>query len=146
MNYQEYLELTESIDKVLSRRCYAAILDYIVFYSIIHIYAHICGMTIIKGIPQIHGLVHYFAVFFIWIFYFPFMEARFGYTLGKGLFHLKVCFNRKNHFLSSVLRHVVDVFDFMFFGAVAIVLIKYTPGHKRIGDYLGKTKIELENN
>ncbi len=145
MNYQEYLEQTQSIDKVLSRRCYAAFIDYFIFLVVFHSYANIWGMVLPNGIPKIQGSIHYLAVFIIWVFIFPFMEMKFGFTLGKSLFHLKVVYNRNNRFISSLLRHCSDLIDlFLFFGIVAIVMVKYTAQHKRIGDYLGNTTVEFE--
>jgi len=133
-------------DKLLAFRCYAALLDYIVYFTLFYGYLYLFGHVESGGRLEVNGIGHLFILFSIWMIVFPYMESKFGYTLGKGLFDLKVVYEDKKEypFMCSLKRHVLDIIDFPFFGAIGILLIKFGPEHKRVGDYWGKTTVVFE--
>ena len=133
-------------DKLLAFRCYAAFLDYFVFFSLFYGYLYLFGEVRSNGQLEVHGIHHLFIIFILWVILFPYMESMFGYTLGKGLFDLKVVYEDKKEFpfLCSLKRHILDIVDFPFCGAIGIILIKFAPDHKRVGDCWGKTTVIFE--
>jgi uncharacterized RDD family membrane protein YckC len=80
-------------------------------------------------------------VFVVWFVYFPITESIHGQTLGKLILGLKVVTINGNpiSFSHAFKRHLVDMIDFFFFGIVALIVIKNTPDHQRVGDLLAKT-------
>ena len=72
----------------------------------------------------------------LWIIYFPVFESTLGYTLGKGLVDLKLVCQRKTDFpfFVALKRHMLDPIDLFPLGLVAILLVKNTKEHKRLGD------------
>jgi uncharacterized RDD family membrane protein YckC len=143
VEYQEYVEQTESIDKLLARRCYAAIVDYALFFAVFYIDLRLFGEYQPDGSLMVHGSGHLFAMLCVWMLFFPSMESKFGFTLGKGLFDLKVEYQDKKafRFPSSLKRHLLDIIDFQFFGLIAILMVKFTHEHKRMGDRWGDTTV-----
>lgn len=77
----------------------------------------------------------------VWFIYFPIVESIRGQTLGKLILGLRVVTKNGNpiSFIQAFKRHLVDMFDFFFFGIVAFIAIKNTPDHQRLGDLLAKT-------
>jgi uncharacterized RDD family membrane protein YckC len=150
MNYQEYLDQYIAYDPILVRRCFAATLDYSIFFLIYVIYVYFFGNVDEWGINDGKFSVKFdiglFSFIFIWFLYFPVIESIYGYTLGKGLFDLKVIKENSNDskFYVSFIRHLVDIIDFFLLGLVAILLVKYTKRHKRIGDLLADTIVVLD--
>ncbi len=140
MEQQEYIEQYVSYRPVLARRGCAALVDYFHYFVIVMIYGYLLGTVNQWGRTETGfsfsvnpGVI---APIVLWLVYFPFMESKFGYTLGKGLFDLKlVCQQRKDYpFIVSLKRHLLDPIDFSFFGLVAILLVKNTKEHQRLGD------------
>ena len=146
MEYEEYVKQNESIDRVLMRRCYAALIDYIIFYALFFAYAYLFGEVYSYNSFVVNGFGNLFMVFCIWLFIFPFMESVIGFTLGKGFFDLKVVYQDKKdfHFVSSLKRHLLDTIDFLFVGAIAIALVKFTAEHRRLGDLWGNTTVVID--
>ncbi len=152
MNYEEYLDKYVSYDKILFRRCWAAAIDYAIFYVLVILYGYLFGKV---NVWYFHSFNDFkfnvdsgIAMFIIWFLYFPIFEAMFGYTLGKGLFDLKVIQEKKNDLLISVTlrRHLLDIIDFFFFfGIVAVLMVKFTEEHKRIGDYVANSRVILDD-
>ena len=148
MDYQEYLDQYVSYDKVLVRRCWAAVLDYFLYSAIVVLYSYFFGEVqqwgFREGFNADAGLLVPMA---IWVLYFPGAEAVFGYTLGKGLFDLKVVRERKADFPLFVTfkRHMLDLIEFSSMGLIAILMVKFTKDHKRIGDFLAHSRVVLES-
>ena len=80
-------------------------------------------------------------IFVVWIIYFPIIESIRGQTLGKLILGLRVVTKNGNpiSFGQACKRHLLDMIDFFFFGIVAIITIKNTPDHQRVGDLWAKT-------
>jgi uncharacterized RDD family membrane protein YckC len=80
-------------------------------------------------------------IFIGWLIYFPIIESIRGQTLGKMILGLRVVTKSGNQisFGQAFKRHLLDMFDFMFFGVVAFITITNTPDHQRLGDLWAKT-------
>jgi uncharacterized RDD family membrane protein YckC len=95
------------------------------------------------------GFLLLLPVFLVWCLYFGFVEARFCATVGKGLFDLAVeRTDGKGLRLGDCLRrHLLDPLDLFFPcvpGLVAIIAVKITPGHQRLGDMFAGTRVLLK--
>ena len=77
-------------------------------------------------------------------------EQVFGRTIGNGVVGLKPLSieNRpgKPHVFQSLKRHLLDPVDMLFFGIIAIIVIKNTAKNQRIGDLWAKTIVVRDNN
>ncbi len=150
MDYQEYLDTYVAYDPVLARRCYAALVDYFVYFMLTVIYCYFFANVKEWGFSNGQFRMSFDGIFWpsviIWFLYFPLLESILGYTLGKGLFDLKVIRERKDDFpfKVSLVRHFVDFIDFFLFGAPAIALVKFTKQHKRLGDILARSRVVLD--
>lgn len=80
-------------------------------------------------------------VIVVWFIYFPVIESLRGQTLGKLIVGLQVVTKNGNRisFGQAFKRHLVDMFDFFFFGIVAFITVKNTPDHQRLDDLFAKT-------
>lgn len=151
MEYKEYLDKYVSYDNILMRRCWAALIDYGVFYILLLLYGYFFGNVkewyFYSFDSYSYNVDLGLAMPTIWFLYFPLLEAMFGYTPGKGLFDLKVIQeNKKDLFISvTIRRHLCDIIDFfILFGIGAILLVKFTDEHKRVGDFWANSKVVLD--
>jgi uncharacterized RDD family membrane protein YckC len=142
MEYEEYV----AYEPQLARRVAAALLDYTLFFGIMFGYATIFGEPLGDGQFYVHGFGNLFAVALLWFLYFPVMEGLWGFTLFKGLFDLKVVSDRRRDLDVGVAlkRHLFDPIDFFMFGLVAIILVKTSDEHQRIGDLVANTRVILD--
>ena len=143
MNYQDYV----SYNPVLARRCFAALIDYALFFVLVYAYIYLFGRAKDGGYYISFLSYHSLIIIFIWLTLFPALESMLGYTLGKGLFDLKVVLDNKGDdpLLASVIRHLLDPIDlFLSLGIVAISLAMFTPKHKRLGDMVAHTCVMLD--
>jgi uncharacterized RDD family membrane protein YckC len=151
MDYQEYLDKYVSYDRILARRCWAALIDYVVYFLLLILYAYFFGDVQEWGFKDNGGFSFrvnpgFFPTVILWFLYFPAIESIFGYTLGKGALDLKVIFQDKKEFpfVVSLKRHLLDPIDFAFFGLVGILFIKFSEEHKRLGDFWAKSLVVKE--
>ena len=81
----------------------------------------------------------------VWVVYFAGGESRFGRTLGKGLFDLKVerLDGRRADFSHCLKRHILDPIDFFFYGAPALIAVKVSPTRQRLGDMWAGTRVVM---
>ncbi len=150
MEYQQYLDQYVSYDPILARRCWAAIIDYVLYFIFLILYTHLVGN--VKAWNLDSGSFHVsltpgpIPMIILWLLYFPMMESLFGYTLGKGIFDLRVIRERKDDFPFAVAlkRHLTDPIDFAFFGVVGILMVRLTKNHKRLGDMLAHSLVIRE--
>jgi len=148
MDYQEYLDKYVAYDFILAKRCWAALIDYILYFLILALYCFISGDVYLQGLKDDGnfafnmnpGLI---PTVIIWFFYFPTLESILGYTPGKGIFDIKVISEDRKEFpfVVSLKRHLLDPVDFAFFGLVGIISIKYSKQHKRLGDFWAKSLV-----
>ena len=142
MRYEEYV----AYEPILARRVAAASLDYILFFAMVFAYIWLVGTPNESRQVEAKGFRHFFAIFLIWFIYFPVMESMFGCTAFKGLLDLRVIQERRKDFPLWVTfkRHILDFVDFFMFGLVAIILVKVTEEHKRLGDRIAHTHVVHE--
>lgn len=151
MDSQKYIDKNSSYDRILARRGWAAIIDYLVFFIIIILYGYVLGDIQEWGFNENGSFAFrvnpgFFPTVILWIIYFPTIESIFGYTLGKGALDLKViCQDRKDFpFVVSLKRHLLDPIDFAFFGLVGAMIIRTSMEHKRLGDFWAKSLVIKE--
>jgi len=142
MRYEEYV----AYEPILARRVMAALLDYALFFGIVFAYLMVFGSPNEEGGLEVNGFRHMFALFVIWALYFPVIEGTFGFTAFKGLLDLRVVQERRKDFgvAVSFRRHLLDFIDFFLFGIVAILLVKTTDDHKRLGDRFAHSHVVLD--
>ena len=150
MGYKTYFSRYLSMDPILTRRCWAALLDYFVFCAAFMVYTYGVGnlVEIFFGLQSFNfkNNASPLTLILLWVIYFPVPEGMFDATLGKAAFDLKVVYevNNSSHFVSSLKRHIVDIIDFQFFGLIGILMVKLSPEHKRVGDYWGHTTVIIQ--
>lgn len=123
----------------LIKRIYATIIDYGLFFLFIIVYTMYFGYENEEGGKSVNGLLA-LPIFIVWLFYFIVIEAYYGATLGHQGFYLRVLsLNRKKiGFKQALKRHLLDPIDF-FYGIPAIIVIKNSDRHQRIGDLWART-------
>jgi uncharacterized RDD family membrane protein YckC len=150
MDYKTYYNQYLSIDPILARRCWAALLDYFAFCAAFMVYTYGTRnlVEIVLGLQSFNfqSNASPLILILLWVIYFPGAEAMFDATLGKAAFDLKVVYEVKDsfHFISSLKRHILDIIDFQFFGLVGILTVKLSAEHKRVGDFWGHTTVIIE--
>ena len=77
----------------------------------------------------------------VWFIYFVIIEAFYGATLAHQGLYLKVLtVDRKEiEFTQALKRHLVDPIDILLYGIPAIIAIKNSAQHQRLGDMWAKT-------
>jgi uncharacterized RDD family membrane protein YckC len=132
----------------LARRAGAAFVDYFLFGALTSGFFAVqpwakADSTGNYGAP---GCLLMIPIALVWCFYFGYVEARFGRTLGKGLFDLLVerLDGKRLVAIDSLKRHILDPIELNFFGIPAIVAVKVTPQHQRLGDMLAGTRVILK--
>lgn len=134
-------KMTINTEPKLLKRSLATIIDYglyLIFFS---------WLVATYGVPNDEGGYTLtndpkgWWIFVVWIIYFPIVESIRGQTLGKLILGLRVVTKNGKpiSFEQALKRRLVDMIDFFFFGIVAIVTIKNTPDHQRVGDLWAKT-------
>ena len=151
MDYQEYLDKYVSYDRILARRIWAAMIDYLVYFLLLILYSYFFGEVQEWGFKENGGFAFkvnpgFLPTILLWFLYFPIVESLLGYTLGKGILDLRVVPKDRNDFsfIISLKRHLLDPIDFAFFGLVGILLIKFSKEHKRLGDFWAKSLVVKE--
>jgi uncharacterized RDD family membrane protein YckC len=133
--------MTIKTDPKLLRRSLSTIIDYGINF------AFNIWLVMTYGVPNGEGGYTLsndpkdMWVIIFWFIYFPIIESIKGQTLGKMILGLRVVTKNGNSisFVQAFKRHTVDILDFFFFGIVAIIAIKNTPNHQRLGDLWAKT-------
>lgn len=130
-------------EKFITRRIIAGIIDYAIILSLIYFYVYKFGEIDSGGTYNVSG-IRTFPIFIFWLIYICVIEVTFKSTLGNyivGLKPIDLQTEKSINFKQSFLRHVVDLVDMMFFGIVAIIVIKNSKESQRLGDLLAKTKV-----
>lgn len=76
-----------------------------------------------------------------WFLYFVVVEAFYGATLAHQGMYLKVLTLERKEiaFMHALKRHLLDPIDILIYGIPAIIAIKNTDKHQRLGDLWAKT-------
>lgn len=128
------------IEPKLGKRTIAALIDYTIFFTFFFWYVMTFGSPNEEGGYSVHGVKSLGDLAF-WFAYLPLAETIFGKTLGKYIVGLAV-FTKSGgpiSLMQAIKRRLLDPFDFFFFGLVAIIAVKNTPDHQRLGDLWAKT-------
>lgn len=126
----------------LKRRIYATIIDYGFYFLFFYAYVSFFGHENNEGAKTVNGFLA-LPIFIVWFIYFVIIEALNGATFGHQIFDLKVLrLNRKEvEFPQALKRHLLDSIDIFFYGIPAIIAIKNSDKHQRIGDMWANTFI-----
>lgn len=126
----------------IRKRILATLIDYGLYLLAFYLYVMQFGHENDEGGKTVSGLLT-LPIFFAWYIYFVIIEAAYGATLGHQGFNLKVLtINRRSISLTHALkRHLLDAIDILFYGIPAIIAIKNSDKHQRIGDMWAKTFI-----
>lgn len=123
-----------------SKRAAAAFIDYFLFTVVYNIYRFVLDVPGANGIPTVVG-IDVIPVIVFWILYFPLIEGITGQTLGKKIVGIHVV--RVNGsdigLINGFLRRLLDWFDFMLFGLIAIITVGMNTRKQRIGDMVAGT-------
>ena len=121
-------------------RILATIIDYGFYLLLFTSYVLYFGHKNSEGGETVEGLAALPLPLF-WFLYFIIFESLFDATPGHLLLHLKVLtIERKRiSFGQAFKRHIMDFFDVFFYGIPAIIAIRNTEKHQRIGDLWAKT-------
>lgn len=124
----------------ITKRLAATLIDYAIFIGLVYLYIMYVGHDNDEGGKTVSGLLA-LPVPIAWCVYFIVIESVFDATLGHQLFYLKVLCADRNEidFVQVIKRRLLDCIDFSFFGIPAIITIKNSDKHQRIGDIWAKT-------
>ena len=122
------------------KRILATIFDYGLFCLICWLYIIEFGEQRDDGIRSVYNVMT-LPIAIYWFLYFILLEAVLSASIGHWLFNLKVLTldRKKINLRHSARRHCVDIIDIFFYGIPAIIIIKNTDKHQRLGDLLAKT-------
>jgi len=122
-----------------SKRVFATIIDYGVFFLIMWVYMMYFGEETNEGY-EVNGIMT-LPILILWFFYFVLVEGFWQATIGHQLLNLKVCQDnyKEIDIGHSFKRRILDMIDFMFFGVPAFIAIRNNEKNQRIGDMYAKT-------
>ncbi len=136
--YSKYLFKTN-----FKKRIFACLIDYLLIFGFTFLYISTFGDIDSDGGKAVHGLL-ILPIPTIWFIYFVLIEALSGATPGHMLLKLKVVTisNRSEiNFSQALKRHLLDPIDILLYGVPAIVVIKNSEFHQRLGDIWANTII-----
>jgi uncharacterized RDD family membrane protein YckC len=124
----------------LTKRIFATLIDYGLYVAFFFMYIEYFGHENSSGGKSVEGFASLPPDLF-WFIYFPLVENAFGTTLGGLIFNLRVLTvdRREIGFMEAIKRHLCDLPDLFFFGIPAIIAIKNTEKHQRLGDLWAET-------
>ncbi len=124
------------------KRFFASLIDYALTFALTYIYIDNFGTVNEEGGKSVTGLMG-LPILIFWTLYFVIIETFYGGTLGHFAFNLKVLtINRREvDFIQSLKRHLVDPIDFFIWGLPAIIAIKNSEKHQRLGDMWANTVV-----
>ncbi|HTM66436.1 MAG TPA: RDD family protein [Flavipsychrobacter sp.] len=124
----------------LKKRIIATLLDYAIIFLFTDIYLELFGHNNPDGSRSVNGLLG-LPVFAVWFIYFVVIEACYGATLAHQGLYLKVLtIDRKEiEWTQALKRHLLDPIDIFFYGIPAIIAIRNSDKHQRLGDMWAKT-------
>lgn len=126
----------------IGKRFIAGFIDYLIIYGFTFFLVFTIGEPNDEGGYSLNGLPALIPIIF-WLILTVGLESGFGGTIGNTVVGLKAIpvsgINRKLAFGESLKRHLIDPIDMFFFGLIAMITIKNTEKHQRVGDMWAKT-------
>ncbi|WP_026705877.1 RDD family protein [Flavobacterium soli] len=124
----------------LTKRISATLIDYGIYLLFFSTYISIFGTANLEGGKTVNGFLA-LPLFIIWLVYFILIEFFNGATLGHHCLDLKVVTLKGMNigFMQALKRHLLDPIDILFYGIPAIIAIKNSEKHQRLGDMWAKT-------
>ena len=115
-------------------------IDYGMYFLFLIIYIPLFGKENEEGGQSVSGLLG-LPILIYWFIYFIVVESIYGATLGHQAFYLRVLTINRNKivFLQAVKRHLLGFLDMLVYGIPAIISIKNSDKHQRLGDMWAKT-------
>lgn len=123
------------------RKYAAGAIDYTFIYIFFIAIAMYVGEQAEDGSYSLSGVNSLIPIGF-WFIITVGIEQITGATIGNGIVGLKPLNEdgkNKPDLFQSIKRHLLDPIDMFFFGLVAVIAIKNTPKHQRLGDLWAKT-------
>lgn len=122
------------------KRIFATLVNYGIYFLAYFCYLELFGHDNDEGGKTVNGLLT-LPVPAFWFLYFVIVEAYYGATIGHSLFYLKVLtLNRKEiSFEHTFKRHLLDLIDIFIYGIPAIIAIRSSDKHQRLGDMWANT-------
>lgn len=126
----------------LRKRILATLLDYGIYFLVFYIYVNFLGYDNDEGGKTVDGFL-FLPLPIAWFIYFVVIESINGATLAHQGFNLKVVTFKRNEisFSNSLKRHLLDPIDILLYGIPAIIAIKNSEKHQRIGDMWANTVV-----
>jgi uncharacterized RDD family membrane protein YckC len=124
----------------LKKRIIATLLDYALFLIPTFIYIMYFGQDTDEGGKTVSGLMA-LPIPLAWFIYFVVIESINGATLAHKGLHLRVVTidRTKIEWTQALKRHLLDPIDILFYGIPAMIAIKNSDKHQRLGDMFAKT-------
>ncbi len=124
----------------LKKRIISTLLDYAIFLLSTYLYIMLVGHDNDEGGKTVDGLLA-LPISIVWFIYFVVIEASYGATLAHQGLDLKVLtIHRKEiEWTQALKRHLLDPIDILLYGIPAIIAIKNSDKHQRLGDMWAKT-------
>lgn len=117
------------------KRIVATLIDYTIFIVLFFLYVSYMGDDNGKGGKTVTGFFALIIPIF-WFAYFVLIEALYGATLAHQILGLKVLTLKRNEIelKHAFKRRLLDIIDIYFYGIPALIAIKNSSKHQRIGD------------
>jgi len=124
----------------LKKRIVSTLVDYSIYLLFFFFYVNYFGHDNDEGGKTVDGLLA-LPVFAVWFIYFVVVEAVNGATLGHNGVYLKVLTidRAEISFGQAIKRHLLDPIDILMYGIPALIAIKNSDRHQRLGDMWAKT-------
>jgi uncharacterized RDD family membrane protein YckC len=130
---EDFFELLPKAN--FTKRILATFIDYSIFFSFLIFYVTYMGEDngvggkILSGLPVI-------GIPIFWFTYFVLVESLYGGTLAHVLLKLKILTLKRTEidFSHAFKRRLLDFIDIFFYGIPALIAIKSSEKHQRIGD------------
>lgn len=132
----------------LGKRCIAGLIDYTIIWTFCYVFIYSFGSPNDEGGYSVTGLLALIPVGF-WFSFTVLLELFFGATVGNSIIGLEPKSLTRNNgqltFSQSFKRHLLDPLDMFPFGLIAVITIKNTEKHQRLGDLWAKTIVVSKN-
>ena len=124
----------------LKKRIIATLVDYTIIILFTYGYLQLFGHDTATGGKEVNG-ISALPIPIIWFLYFVVVEACYGATFAHKEMYLKVLtVDRKEiEWTQALKRHLLDPVDILLYGIPAIISIKNSDKHQRLGDMWAKT-------